>query len=90
MEYRKIDKSSYNLHLIKTENFKTIFFKFVFRDNIKKEDITIRNFLTEILASSSKKYPTTRFLSIRQEELYNLLGKNNEKPFQKVKTGEEK
>ena len=72
MEYRKIDKSSYNLHLIKTENFKTIFFKFVFRDNIKKEDITIRNFLTEILASSSKKYPTTRFLSIRQEELYNL------------------
>ena len=25
-----------------------------------------------------------------QEELYNLLGKNNEKPFQKVKTGEEK
>ena len=27
MEYRKIDKLSYNLHLIKTDKFKTIFYK---------------------------------------------------------------
>lgn len=72
MEYRKIDKLSYNLHLIKTDKFKTIFFKFVFRDDIKKEDITFRNFLTEMLGTSSKNYPTNRLLSIRCEELYNL------------------
>lgn len=72
MEYRKIDKLSYNLHLIKTDKFKTIFFKFVFRDDISKVDITKRNFLTEMLGSSSKNYPTNRLLSIRCEELYNL------------------
>ena len=72
MEYRKIDKLSYNLHLIKTDKFKTIFFKFSFRDDIKKEDITFRNFLTEMLGSSCKNYPTNRLLSIRCEELYNL------------------
>ena len=72
MEYRKIDKLSYNLHLIKTDKFKTIFFKFVFRDDIKKEDITFRNFLTEMLGTSCKNYPSNRLLSIKCEELYNL------------------
>ena len=38
MEYRKILKSSYNLHLIKTDKFKTLFFKFVFRDDLINYD----------------------------------------------------
>ena len=72
MEYRKIEIGSYNLHLIKTDKFKTIFFKFVFRDEIKKEEITIRNLLFNILVTSSKKYLSQRILNIKKEDLYDL------------------
>lgn len=72
MEYRKILKSSYNLHLIKTDKFKTLFFKFVFRDDLIKEDVTIRNLLINMLDESTSKYNTNRLLNIRKEELYDL------------------
>lgn len=72
MEYRKILKSSYNLHLIKTDKFKTLFFKFVFRDDLIKEDVTIRNILINMLDESTSKYNTNRLLNIRKEELYDL------------------
>ena len=72
MKYRKILKSSYNLHLIKTDKFKTLFFKFVFRDDLIKEDVTIRNLLINMLDESTSKYNTNRLLNIRKEELYDL------------------
>lgn len=72
MEYRKILKSSYNLHLIKTDKFKTLFFKFVFRDDLIKEDVTIRNLLINMLDESTSKYNTNRLLNIRKEELYDF------------------
>lgn len=72
MEYRKILKSSYNLHLIKTDKFKTLFFKFVFRDDLIKEDVTIRNLLINMFDESTSKYNTNRLLNIRKEELYDL------------------
>lgn len=72
MEYKKIDKSSYVLHLIKTEKFKTITIRCVFKDEIKKEEITIRNFLFELLLSSSKNYSSKRKMNIAKQNLYDL------------------
>jgi predicted Zn-dependent peptidase len=72
MKQRIYDMSSYNLHVIKTDKFKTIKILIGFRRLIKKEELTIRNFLKLILLQSTKKYPTKRLLSIEAEKLYGL------------------
>lgn len=70
MEYKKIEEVSYNLHLIKTNKFKTLLFKVVLSEKQKREDITIRNMLLDNLMSSSKEYPTMRDVSIKKQDLY--------------------
>lgn len=70
MEYKKINKHSYNLHIIKTNKFKSTTVSINFREKIKKEDITIRKFLFQMLCSSSLKYNTERLLEIKLEDLY--------------------
>lgn len=70
MEYKKINKTSYNLHLIKTDKFKTIDVRICFRDEIKKEDITLRNMLTSLMTYSTDTYPTKRDLVLKSEDLY--------------------
>ena len=72
MEYKKKDLGSYNLHIIKTNKFKTVTLKVVFKNVIKKEDITKRNILSDILLQSSKNYQSKRDLIIKAEELYAL------------------
>ena len=52
MEYRSEDFLSYKLHMIKTNKFKTINVKVVFSNEIKKNEITIRNVLSDILTST--------------------------------------
>ena len=63
MEYEKIEKQNYNLHIIKTDKFKTTTISVNFVDKIKKEEITIRKFLFQILCSTSLKYNTNRLLA---------------------------
>lgn len=70
MEYQKKEMGSYNLHMIKTDKFKTVTIRVVFRAPIKKEEITIRNFLSDMLMLSSYDYKTKRLLTIRAQELY--------------------
>ena len=70
MQYTKKDLGSFNLHMIKTDKFKTITLKIVFHSPIVKEDITKRLALSEILLQSSGNYPTRRDLTIKAEELY--------------------
>ena len=72
MEYKKIDKTSYNLHLIKTNRFKTLNIRICFRDEIKKDKITIRNFLTNYLTYSTNTYPSKRDLVLKTQDLYAL------------------
>lgn len=72
MEYKKINLNSYNIHLIKTDKFKTIDIKVVFIDKFKKEEITKRNFLIDMLTFSTKKYDTKRKLTIKCQDLYSL------------------
>lgn len=70
MEYKKIDKGSYNIHLIKTDNFKEVVVKIYLKKPIKREDITMRNILTDVLTYSTKTYNTNKLLNIREQELY--------------------
>lgn len=70
MEYIKKDLGSYQLHLIKTNKFKTITVRIAFRSPVIKEEITIRNVLCDMFLQSSSKYPTKRDLTIEAQELY--------------------
>jgi len=70
MQYKKIELGSYNLHMIKTDRFKTVNVQIILSDRIKKEDITKRNFLSDILTYSSKLYPSKKAISIASQDLY--------------------
>ncbi len=70
MEYIKKKLPSYNLHMIKTEKFKTTNIEVLFCKDIKKEEVTITNFLTSIMLYSSKKYNNRIKLSHKVEDLY--------------------
>jgi len=72
MGYEKIETLAYNLHLIKTDKFKSIKLKVNFKTKITKENITIRNMLVNLLMESTKKYPTSRLIEIESENLYNV------------------
>lgn len=70
MEYIKKDMSSYKLHIIKTDKFKTVTFRVAFRSPIVKEEITMRNVLCNMFLQSSKKYDSKRALTIKAQDLY--------------------
>lgn len=70
MEYVKKNLGSYHLHLIKNTNFKSVMVKVYFREPIRKEKITIHNFLTTMLTFSSEKYPTRREMFLKTQDLY--------------------
>jgi len=70
MQYKKIELGSYNLHMIKTDRFKTVNVQIILSDKIKKEDITKRNFLSDMLTYSSSKYPTKKDISVASQDLY--------------------
>ena len=70
MNYIKKDLGSFRLHLIRTNKFKTVTMKVLFHTPIKKEDITKRILLSDILLQSSKKYESKRSMTIEAEELY--------------------
>lgn len=70
MQYKKVELGTYNLHMIKTDRFKTVNMQIILSDKIKKEDITKRNFLSDILTYSCKKYKNKREISIASQNLY--------------------
>lgn len=70
MEYKKIDMTSFNLHLIKTDRFKTVNIRVCLRDEIKKEEITLRNMLASFLTYSTDTYPTKRDIVLKAQDLY--------------------
>ena len=72
MKYTCYNMNAYNLHIINTDKFKTITVDVSFRRKIKKEEITIRNLLKELMVNSSCSYPTERSLIIQTEKLYDL------------------
>ncbi len=70
MEYVKKECGSYNLHMIKTDKFKSTTIQVVFGTELKKETLTKINFLSSMITYTTKKYPTKIALSRKLEELY--------------------
>ena len=70
MEYKKIVKENYNIHIINTDRFKTISLSVTFSNKFNKDDMPYLNLLTKNLISSTKKYKTSSSLAILGEELY--------------------
>ncbi len=71
MIYKTYKTNSYNIYTIKTDKFKTCHMEIIFRNNIKKEEITKRSLLTELLVENTSKYNTRRKMIIELEDLYN-------------------
>ena len=72
MKYTGYDMNAYNLHIIKTNKFKTITVSVAFRRKVYKDEITIRNLIKDIMINSSYNYPTEKDLIIETENLYDL------------------
>jgi len=72
MRYIDLDMNAYNLHIIKTDKFKTITVDVSFRRKISKDEITIRNLLKEMMVNVSNNYPTEKSLVMETERLYDL------------------
>ena len=70
MEYIKKEFKSFNLHMIKTKKFKTTNIELIFGREIKKEEITIANFLSSLMTYTTKKYNTKIKFSQEMENLY--------------------
>ena len=54
MKYKKISNYSYNIHIIKTNKFKTVTVEVNFKRKLVKEDITARNMLVNLLCESNE------------------------------------
>lgn len=72
MEYYVEDNLSYKIHMIKTDKFKTVNMSIIFSKEVKKEEITIRNFLSDFLIYANRSYSTNKELCIKKQDLYNL------------------
>ena len=70
MKYTKKDLGSFGLHMIHTTKFKTITIRVIFHTPIIKEEIAMKNVLSDILLQSTEKYDSKRRLTIEAEELY--------------------
>lgn len=78
MNYVKKDLGAYNLHIIKTNLYKTVTVKIFFREKALKENITKRNFLSRIMMLGSNDYKTKVDLTKAEQDLYavNISGTN--------------
>lgn len=70
MEYKKITKDYYNLHLINTDRFKALNIVIFLTRKFDKNNIVYNTLLTQNLVYTSKKYNTKNKMAIRGEELY--------------------
>ena len=78
MNYVQKDLGAYNLHIIKTNLYKTVTVKIFFREKALKENITKRNFLSRIMMLGSNDYKTKVDLTKAEQDLYavNISGTN--------------
>lgn len=70
MEYKKIEKKNYTLHLINTNRFKLMNVILFFTKKFDKNDIIYGNLLTKNMVYSSKKYNTKDKIATIGEDLY--------------------
>ncbi|MBS4177057.1 EF-P 5-aminopentanol modification-associated protein YfmF [Lederbergia citrea] len=65
-----IKKPGYNLHIIKTDKYKTNSLIWKMKAPLREETATYRALLSQILQSNTKSYPTTAALRSYLDELY--------------------
>lgn len=70
MEYSTYKCDNYNVHIIKTDRFRTLSMEIMFRDNFDPKITAERSILFEMLLENSKKYKTVRELALKEEELF--------------------
>jgi len=76
VEYIKKELQSYNLHMVKTNKFKTTTIELRIARKFNKNEITICNVLLGILRRSTKKYNTRIKFSRKIEDLYAANGRS--------------
>lgn len=64
------EMQGYKLHVIETEKFKTNTIVWKMKAPLKKEDVTLRALLPQVLQSSSAKFPSTTKLRSYLDDLY--------------------
>lgn len=72
MKYQKLELSNYNLHVIKTNRYKKINIKVIFRNKLNKKNLLHHKIISDVLLESNSIYSTKRLLAIKTESLYNL------------------
>ncbi len=70
MNYKKIEEQNYDLHMIKTNKFRTTRITINFSNHIDEVDVNQQKLLLELLTRSSKKYNSFRKLVEKRTELY--------------------
>ena len=71
MKYKKITKDNYDLYYYKTNKYKTVNITTLFINNIDKKNITLDNFLSYYISSTSKKYNDELLMNKKYMDLYN-------------------
>lgn len=71
MIYKEYKTNTYNIYTVKTNKFKTCHMEIVFRNNIKKNEITKRSLITELLVENSLEFNTRKKMITELENLYN-------------------
>lgn len=72
MNYTKLDKGNYRIHLIETDKFKTVSMRICFKRPLEEKMITEREILSGILTNSTAACPTLKDLIMQKEDLYQL------------------
>ena len=75
MKYTKYSLKKYNIHIVKTDRFKKVTVQINFKRKLKKEGITYRNMIVNMLCDSTENYPSKRLMTVATEDLYNLYYK---------------
>lgn len=71
MIYKEYKTNTYNIYTVKTNKFKTCHMEIVFRNNIKRNEITKRSLITELLVENSLEFNTRKKMITELENLYN-------------------
>jgi predicted Zn-dependent peptidase len=72
MDYKRICKDGYRFHFIKTDKFKTVLVRVIFKSELTKEKITPLELLAGVLSTSTLDCPTLKELTLKKEDLYQL------------------
>ena len=67
MKYYDYDLLPFKIHVIQTNRFKTVSVQINFYRKLTEEEITKRNILCSLLASTTKKYPKERYMSMKRQ-----------------------